>query len=397
MKRLPRILAAAAFLALSIGASAAVVYRPAEGWQVENSDGGTPAGSANAQLNKAQRLENDDNLKGALGAYRLLVRRWPKSLVAPQAQLKIGELYERTGDLSRSFDAYGVYLSKFPRGDDFERAVEAQFKIARLYLDSGKKRMLGVPVGSAMPRAQQMFETIVKNAPFSRYAPLSQFNIGQTLEKQGKYPEAIAAYQTVLIKYPTDPVAADAQYQIGYVYYQEDRAGRDATASDNAREAFDDFIARYPTSEKVAQAQENLKTLTGKQSKGALEIAKFYDKQKKYKAAVVYYNEVIKQQPGSKESDEAKARIDELKDSVGEDVLKPGPERTETGARAQVRRRLQARVETSSRPDYLGPPVIVPDEVAPQKPKPRTSPGDVGSDSGSRAATAGIVEASRTP
>jgi outer membrane protein assembly factor BamD len=52
-------------------------------------------------------------------------------------------------------------------------------------------------------------------------------------------------------------------------------------------------------------------------------VAKFYDKQKYYRAAVIYYNEVIRQQPGSKESDHAKKRIDALRAKVGDAALQP--------------------------------------------------------------------------
>jgi len=50
-------------------------------------------------------------------------------------------------------------------------------------------------------------------------------------------------------------------------------------------------------------------------------VAKFYDKQKYYRAAVIYYNEVIRQQPGSTESNLAKKRIDQLRAKVGEAAL----------------------------------------------------------------------------
>ena len=50
-------------------------------------------------------------------------------------------------------------------------------------------------------------------------------------------------------------------------------------------------------------------------------MAKFYDKQKYYRAAVIYYNEVIRQQPGSTESNLAKKRIDQLRAKVGEAAL----------------------------------------------------------------------------
>ena len=149
-------------------------------------------------------------------------------------------------------------------------------------------------------------------------------------------------------------------------------------ARNKSREAFEDFIARYPQSEKVPQAKENLKALQGTETAGSMGVAKFYDKQKNYKAAVIYYNLVIKEQSAGPDADLAKARIEALKQLVGEDALQAGPERTETGERARARRKLQAQVETNSRPDYLGPPVVVPDEVAPAKPKLRTAPDALG-------------------
>src|SRR5688500_3415646 len=144
-----------------------------------------------------------------------------------------------------------------------------------------------------------------------------------------------------------------------------------------AREAFEDFINRYPESEKVPQARENLKLLSGGSTKNVFEIAKFYDKTKQYRAAVIYSNDVIKNAPDSTESNFAKTRIEELRTKFGEDALKAGPERAETGQKAAVRRRLQAKVDTASRPDYVGPPVAMPprpDEVAPGRPRLRSSP-----------------------
>jgi outer membrane protein assembly factor BamD len=257
------------------------------------------------------------------------------------------------------------------------------FTIAKLFLEGQKKKLLGVPLASSMGRAQEMFEGIVKRAPFSKWAPLAQFNLGQALEKQGKYPEAIAAYQQVVVRYPGDAIADDAQYQIGYVRLKEHREGSyDRASAAKARESFEEFINRYPESEKVSQARENMRSLEGSATKGTLQIAKFYDKTKNYRAAVIYYNDVIKAQPDSAESTFAKARIEELREKVGEDALRPGPERTETGARAQIRRKLQARVDTASRPDYAGPPVVVPEPppepVTTGRPKLRTSPQNIG-------------------
>ena len=60
--------------------------------------------------------------------------------------------------------------------------------------------------------------------------------------------------------------------------------------------------------------------LENKQTASAFNVAKFYDKQKRYRAAVIYYNEVIREQPGSVESEKAKKRIDQLRAKLGDAV-----------------------------------------------------------------------------
>ncbi|HEX8311388.1 MAG TPA: outer membrane protein assembly factor BamD [Chthoniobacteraceae bacterium] len=369
-------------LALPEPLQGAVIYRSNEGWSIEGDDSNQVESSAAEQMKKAEELEAQGDLKGALNGYRGLVKRYSLSLLAPKAQRKVGILLDRTGDYDKAYQAFDTYLTKYPRGDDFESVVESMFNIAKLFLEGQKKKVFGVPFAPSMARAQEMFEGIVKRAPYSKWAPLAQFNIGQANEKQGKYPEALAAYQQVVVRYPTDAIADDAQYQIGYVRLREHQQGSyDRASAAKAREAFEDFINRYPESEKVAQARENMKSLEGSQTKGTMDIARFYDRTKNYKAAVIYYNDVIKNQPGSAESEAAKARIDALKERFGEDTLRAGPERAETGAKAQTRRKLQAQVDTTSRPDYAGPPVKepVPDEVAPSnRPRLRTSAGNLG-------------------
>jgi outer membrane protein assembly factor BamD len=220
-----------------------------------------------------------------------------------------------------------------------------------------------------------MFEEIIQNAPYSKEAPLAQFNIGMALEKQGQYPEAVAAYQLTVEKYPNEDVASDAQYQIGYVQmHLIENGSNDAAARVKARDAFEDFTVRYPQSEKIPQARENIAKLSGTSLQKNLEVARFYEKTKNFKAATIYYNEVIQGAKDAPEAAVARKAIERMKQNVGEDALRSGPENAETGNKVRESRKMQAQVETASRPDYAGPPApAVPEETAPEKPKLRTS------------------------
>ena len=379
------LLAAGACLMTGYRAKAALDYTPGTGWTTEDSSGAQDPSeaTASAQLAKAEDLEKAGDYKHAMVAYYTLTRKFPRSGAAAQAQIKAADMALQGGDNDHAYALYNEYLTRYPKGDDFDEALQGMYNVGQKFLEGARRQVFGVKTFPSMARAQQIFESIVKTAPYSKWAPLAEFYAGQSLEKQGKPDEAIADYEEVISRYPTDPAAADAQYQIGYVYLVQSRTAYDNAAAGKAQDAFEDFLARYPTSEKAAQAQDNLTALQNHVNSGAVGIAKYYDKKKNYKAAVIYYDEVIKEQPGSPDAKAAEARIAALKQQVGDAALTAGPEKAETGAKAATERRLQAQVQTSSRSDYVGPPVAEPtptpepDQTPPPPSNLRTAPSDL--------------------
>lgn len=318
----------------------------------------------------------------AIAAYRQFIKNSPVSPLASQAQYRIAELLESEGNLNKAFDAYQTLVTRYPDTPEFEKAVSKQVLIANEYLAGRKLQFLGLEIVPATERAEQMFSAILKNAPFSKNAPIAQFNLGLTYEKQGKVNEASAAYQAVLDKYPTSSIADDALYQIAYIYMQIGATGRsqDLSALVQAKNTFEDFLLQYPNSEKAAQARDNLASIGSRESGDLLAIAKFYDRYKNYRSAAIYYNDVIRRQPGTANAEFARDRIQALRSDIGDDALRTGPERAETGEKVALRRRLQAQVETSALADFNGPPRgdIVADELpVVSKPKLRTDVRDV--------------------
>ena len=195
------------------------------------------------------------------------------------------------------------------------------------------------------------------------------------MEKQGKAQEAIAAYQRVIDKYPNSGACGSAAYQLGYVYQRLGMTGKsqDLSALKEAQNNYQDFLVQYPNSEKVPQAGQNMKKMIDRESGDTLRIARFYDFSKDFKAASIYYNDVLRRFPQSAEAPVAKARIDELKALYGEDALRVGQDKPETGERLAERRRLQAQVETTALANYDGPSKkeILGEEAPPPPPQMR--------------------------
>ena len=319
---------------------------------------------------QAQDWEAAGDTKRAISTLRALVRDYPLAPSASAAQFRLGELYESLGNSKRAFDSYQKLLENYPQSREFDRAVEAQAAIADATMDARR-----------YDRAAEMYTSIVATAPFARFAPEMQFKLGQALESQKEYDKAIEAYQVVLDRYPNSSTAADALYQIGYVQFTEAQGrSQDLSAAIDAKNTFEEFLMEFPKSEKAAQARENLDAMSGREAFDLLSIAKYYDRNTDYRAAVVYYSDLVRRQPGTPDADIATARIEEIRATVGEDELRAGGERAETGARAAMRRRLQNQVQTSSLSNYAGPPVSTikpPEELPAPRPQLRTSARDV--------------------
>src|SRR5438552_1825196 len=269
-----------------------------------------------------QKAEKDGDNKRAIRAYKSLVRRHPKDALAPTALYRAAQLQEQTRQYSPATDSYLQLVERYPSSPHFDDAIEGQFRVGEIYLNGKKLKVLGIPIASALDRAVTIFANVVRTAPYGRYTARAQFNIGMAREKQGANDAAVQAYQAVVDKFPNEPIAVDAQYQIGYIWFTAAQLGtNDAAAAGNAKTAFQDFLFHYPKSEKAAQAHKDLDILEHKQTNNSFKVAKFYDKQKYYRAAVIYYNEVIRQQPGSEESNQAKKRIDQLRAKLGDAAL----------------------------------------------------------------------------
>jgi outer membrane protein assembly factor BamD len=367
------LLFAAACLAFPERSPAPVVFRPSEKVKYRAPGEEEIIGNANQLFAQAEAAQNKGERSRAIKIYKRMVKKYPRSNLAPEATFRAGKLTEEQGDFLKAAPIYRGLMENYPQTQHFQEAIESQFRIGEVLLNGKKRKILGVPVGSTLDEAVEIFAAIVRSAPYGRYTARAQFDIGRAREKQGSADLAIEAYQSVVEKFPNDPLAVDAQYQIGYIWFAATRSGTyDPEAAERARTAFQDFLFRFPKSEKAAQARENLATLDHRLTKGSLEIAKYYDKAKNYRAAVLYYNEVIRQQPGSPESAIAKTRIEQLRSKVGDAALQSAAEIAERRAKSNPKNAV-AKSSTAAPANEERAPVppqmrANPDQIAPLPP-----------------------------
>jgi len=329
-------------LAVVLPVSGSVVFKPGEKTHYREPGEEEMSGTARQLFDRAQADEAKGDLGGAIKVYRTIVKKHPHDTLAGGSAYRLGQLLEQTHKYIQAANAYAVVCEKYSKNEHFEDSVTGLFRIGEMYLAGQKTKILGITVKSGLEQAADIFTMIIRTAPYDKYTARAQFDLGRAREKQGQNEAAIAAYQAVVEKFPDDPIAVDAQYQIGYIWSKASTSGTyDPAAATNSKVAFEDFLARYPNSEKASQAKQNLKKMEHKQSSTAYDIAKFYDKQKQYRAAAIYYNEVIRTQPGSTEGEKAKKRISELRKKVGDEKLQAPAVTAAAASKKKVKPRMQ--------------------------------------------------------
>lgn len=302
---------------------APLIWRKGEGWTYEK--GGVTTGKAPAeQLAIAKQLQDAKSYDDAATAYRRVVRRWPTSSAAADAQLGLADCLSAIGYHYKAFLEYQKLIEKHPGTAHFDTVLQRQFEIGNLFLAGEKHRIWRLKILPATDKAIEIYEKVVKNGPYSPVAPQAQFRIGLAQEKLREYLAAVRAYEKLTERYPNDPLAEAAQFQIGTAYSLEaQRAEYDQNAANQAIQAYTDFVVRYPKSENVALAEERLTGLKKEQARGLFQIGQFYEKQREYKAALIYYNQVIEQNPRSDWGIAAREKVAKLTAETSEQSATP--------------------------------------------------------------------------
>ena len=306
---------------LPFTAPAPLVYTPGEGWTYESVGevGKWKRQRAQDQLDVTREAFDQEAYKISLKSATYLVKTWPLSDYAPDAQYLIGRSYEAQKSDEKAFKAYQKVIENYPRSEKLDDVLQRQYLIAQRFLGGQRFKLWGIiPFFPDMEKTAGLFEQIVKNGPYSRVAPQAQLSIGTAHEKRREYTEAVAAYERAADRYNDQPaVASEAIYRAGLAYAKQARTAEyDQGTAGQAIATFTDFITLYPDDTRVAESRRMITVLKEEQARGSLQTAEFYAKRNRWNGALIYYNEVLLQSPSSTFATQARERIDEIKKRI---------------------------------------------------------------------------------
>jgi outer membrane protein assembly factor BamD len=301
-------------------ARAELVWTKETGWSVE---GGVMSGLAGAegrnaldQMNKARAAEEAGSRRSAIRTYQSIAKKYPNAIYAPEALYRSARLRLAGKDYVKAFEDFQQILARYPNTRRFNEIIGEQYRIASALLDGARGRMLWglLPGFKQRDKALEFFETILANAPYSDYAPLSLMNIARGHQKLGNTENAIDALDRMVNNYGQSLLAPDAYLKLAQTHASlVDGPYYDQGATKESITYFTDFMLLFPGDANIAVAEKGLDGMKTMLADSKVRMADFYFyKRSNYKAARVFYNEAITAYPESAIAAKAKARLLEV-------------------------------------------------------------------------------------
>jgi len=267
------------------------------------------------QWEYARETQNRGWLKRADRRMLYLVRRWPNSQEAPWAQRARADMLFSRGKLKEAFREYQDLINNYSsRMRDYDTVLESQFEIATDEMN--RKRMRWFFGGYRAPEySVDYFEDVIRNGPQWSRAPEAQFLIGQAYQDSKELELAISAYGVLGYRYPDSSLAEEGAWQ-RIVCLDKLRAEypNSLEVLNRTLTATTVFLTTYPTSAYKGTIVQLRNRFYELKAQKVFDEATFYAKvPKKPEAAIIYFEQMIKEYPKSKLVTEAHVRIAEIK------------------------------------------------------------------------------------
>ena len=269
-----------------------------------------PKDTPQEQFKHAMKLFEKKEYKLAAEEFTILTKHFKDSHLAPEAQYYAGRSYEEQGKAYPAFQAYQKTVDTYPFTKRIDEIIEKEYNLGNVLYKKHLGKLMGKEIMTDLERAAEIFEKAKENAPFGEYADKAQFRIGECYKKSEQYNEAVKAFRKLMDEYPKSPLSEKAEYEIAQCAYLASlKSDYDQELTDDAIEGFEKIAKDRDGLLLSGQAPETIFLLEEKKAENLFKTAQFYESQKHYKSAAIYYEEILEKYPRSSFGDPARANL----------------------------------------------------------------------------------------
>jgi len=247
-----------------------------------------------------------------------LINHYPRAREAADAQYYLGRSWEDQEKLQEAFENYQLVIDKYPFSERSAEIVERQYHIGLKLLEGeGRRSEFSQAFSGVNESVIDIFEAVIKNAPYGNLAAPSRYKIGLYFLENNMFQEARDEFEKVLNDYPDSEWAKAAKYQTAVCDAKRSTgAPYDQKITQTAVEEFKKFVEHYPEADLSDAAKKQIQGLRNREAESQFQIAQFYEKQKKYEAAKIYYETIANDFRDSSWAAEALKKIRDLNQKI---------------------------------------------------------------------------------
>src|SRR5579864_7511685 len=157
--------------------------------------------------------------------------------------------------------------------------------------------------------ARLTLQTLINTYPDSEYIARAKLAVGDSWYAEGgtaALAQAEQEYSDFEIFFPNMPEAAEAQLKIANIHYQQmEKADRDYTHAKRAEDEYRKMILQYPDSKLVPEAKQRLMEVQEVLGEREFEIWRFYYLRESYPASIARLQSLVEKYPLYSRADEA--------------------------------------------------------------------------------------------
>jgi outer membrane assembly lipoprotein YfiO len=209
---------------------------------------------------------------------------------------------------------YQKVIQNYPFSEKIDEIIKRQFRIGNRFYSKPGSKLAGMELLDSLDKALEVYNQVIENAPYGKYAPKSQFKIGECYKRLMQYNEAVAAFQKVIDEYPKSPLVKEARYEVANCAYLASlRPDYDQELTDEAIEEYKKFASQSGNIKLRKQAAGIITQLEEKKAESIFKTASFYERGRHYKSAALYYEEILDKYPNTAHAELARHKLEIMK------------------------------------------------------------------------------------
>ena len=256
--------------------------------------------------------------------YKIAAIRWPESTLEEDAMFMLGESYFFSDQYYRSSETFARLLKQYENSRHLDRVVVRDFAIARYWEREADKHLALVPnfTDKTLPYFDPLgngiavYESIRLNDPTGPLADDATFATANAYFLDRRYEDADYHYELIRKEYPHSEFQLQS-HLLGLraklrtyqgAEYDDKPLGESDKLINSTLQQFGAEIAEER--DRLVRVQ---RAIRAQRAEREWENGEYYYRRKYYRAARVYYSNLLKTYPDTNFAEMAQARLDETK------------------------------------------------------------------------------------